>query len=330
MKQARVGLLVATALLAWPLGAQAQQRGRPKKRPKAEAPAAEPAAEPTAAPPPEGAAGAQAPGAAAEPAPAAPAAPEPPPEEAKGICEENPELCPQIDLNRAAAREVPAPMYAVQQIYALRARRFEINPYWSFTLNDQFVSHNGPGLSLNYYLTNVFAVGANFNFYSGLNQPSEFNAQTRRAARVAVPLTEFNWSAGLNFTYVPVYGKFAGFSDFIFHYDLYVVGGVGMLSNRPIAVIDPDNRTFDSKTRLTIANPGLGLRIFFNRWFAATMEVRDYIFLDELENTELQNTTEEATNRDNWYGETKLTNHVQAQLGVSIFFPFSWHYQKPK
>jgi outer membrane beta-barrel protein len=320
MKQARVGLLLATALLAWPLGAQAQQRGRPKKPPKAEAPPAAPAA-------PTDAAGAQAPTAAPEPAPGAPAAPEPPPEEAKGICEENPELCPQIDLDKAAAREVPAPMYAVQQIYALRARRFEINPYWSFTLNDQFVSHNGPGLSLNYYLTNVFAVGANFNLYSGLNQASDFNSQTRRAARVAVPLTEYNWSAGLNFTYVPVYGKFAGFSDFIFHYDLYVVGGIGLLSNRPIAVIDPDNRTFDSKTRLTIANPGIGLRIFFNRWFAATMEVRDYIFLDDLENTTIEpNAADDST----WYGETKLTNHVQAQLGVSIFFPFSWHYQKPK
>ncbi|MCU0685046.1 MAG: outer membrane beta-barrel domain-containing protein [Polyangiaceae bacterium] len=320
MKQARVGLLVATALLAWPLSAQAQQRGKPKKPPKAAPAAAAPAVE--AAPEP-------APAAAAPEAPVAPT-PEPPPEEAKGICEEQPELCPKIDLDRAAAREVPAPMYAVQQIYALRARRLEINPYWSFTLNDQFVSHNGPGLSLNYYLTNVFAVGANFNLYSGLNQASDFNSQARRAARVAVPLTEYDWSAGLNFTYVPVYGKFAGFSDFIFHYDLYVVGGVGLLSNRPIAVIDPDNRTFDSKARLTIVNPGIGLRVFFNRWFAATMEVRDYIFLDQLENTEVQVDALQAANKDNWYGETKLTNHVQAQLGVSVFFPFSWHYRLPK
>jgi outer membrane beta-barrel protein len=320
MKQARVGLFVAMALLAWPFGAQAQQRrGRKPKKPAAEAPAAVEAPPPVEAP-------------AAQPAPDAPpstAPAEPEPEEAKGICETQPELCPQIDLNRAAAREIPAPMYAVQQIYALRARRLEINPYWSFTLNDQFVSHNGPGLSLNYYLTNVFAVGANFNLYNGLNQASDFNAQTRRAARVAVPLTEFDWSAGLNFTYVPVYGKFAGFSDFIFHYDLYVVGGVGLLSNRPIAVIDPDNRTFDSKARLTIVNPGLGLRVFFNRWLAATMEVRDYIFLDKLENTQVFE-GEQAANRNNWYGESKLTNHVQAQLGVSIFFPFSWHYRLPK
>ena len=50
-----------------------------------------------------------------------------------------------------------------------------------------------------------------------------------------MPLTEFQWSAGLNLGYVFSYGKFAGFGDFIFHYDAYVVAGVGEMSTRPIA-----------------------------------------------------------------------------------------------
>ena len=107
-------------------------------------------------------------------------------------------------------------------------------------MNDQFVSHPGPALGLNFYITNVLAVGVGGGYY--FNSDSKFNAETRRAARVAVPLTEYQWQAALNFTYVPMYGKFAGFSDFIFHYDAYVVGGVGAISTRPIAVVDPDNR----------------------------------------------------------------------------------------
>ena len=39
-----------------------------------------------------------------------------------------------------------------------------------------------------------------------------------------MPLTEYQWGAALNFTYAPLLGKFAGFSDFIFQYDAYVVG----------------------------------------------------------------------------------------------------------
>ena len=61
-----------------------------------------------------------------------------------------------------------------------------------------------------------------------------------------MPLTEYQVAGNaLNFTYVPMYGKFTGFSDFIFHYDVYLVGGVGAICTRPIAVIDPDNRKFD-------------------------------------------------------------------------------------
>jgi outer membrane beta-barrel protein len=223
----------------------------------------------------------------------------------------------------------------VQQIYALRAQRFEVNPYFAVTMNDQFVSHPGPGLGVNYYLTNVLAVGINGNLYAGLNSNSDFNFQTSRAARVGEPVTEYAWNANLNFSYVPAYGKFAGFSDFIFHYDFYVLGGVGAISTRPIAVVDPDNRSFDYKPKIAF-HVGGGLRIFFNRWFAAMLEVSDYIFFDELENPAIAegraaDGTLNAQNADTWLAEgTSFTNNVQAQLGLSVFLPFTWEYRLPK
>ena len=123
---------------------------------------------------------------AAKPAGAEPSGP------AGGICEIDPSACPKVqDLGEAARRKVKADIYAVEQIYALRYHRFELQPYWSFTLNDQFVSHPGPGLAMNYYLTNVLAIGLNGNFYSGLNVDSDFNFQNRRQTPVAVPLTEY-------------------------------------------------------------------------------------------------------------------------------------------
>lgn len=319
MNQARIGLLVVAALLATPGLAQAQDK-----------PAAGEAAPADGAK--DGAAKGEGDGG------------EKPPEGggedgAGSICELDPSQCPQIDIKEMAKRPIQAQMYAVQQKYALRVRRFELNPYYITTLNDQFVGHPGFGLAGNYYFSDVMAVGLNFNFHSfdwiskgaaNFNRDSEFNAQTRRAARIGVPLTEYDWSASLNFTYVPMYGKFSGFNYFIFHYDAYVVGGIGAVSNRPIAVIDPDNRTFQSKVHLA-PNVGLGLRIFFNRWFAAILEVRDYIFLDSLENTTIP--TDPAAQKDekNWYASgSTLTNHVQAQLGLSIFLPFSFEYRLPK
>jgi outer membrane beta-barrel protein len=265
------------------------------------------------------------------PAAGPPVAEGPPPGEGTGdlgdICKIDPTSCPTVNLAEEAKKSLNEQMYAVQQIYALRYHRFEIQPSWNFSLNDQFVGHLGPVLALNFYVTNVLAIGVGGGYY--FNSDSKFNAETRRAARVAVPLTEYLWQAALNFTYVPMYGKFSGFGDFIFHYDAYVVGGVGAITTRPIAVVDPDNRSFSWGSPKVAFNAGLGLRIFFNRWFAAVLEVRDYIFLDKLENT-VPVVGAAQTNPANWFGENKLTNAVQAQIGVSIFLPFSWDYRLPK
>ncbi len=245
------------------------------------------------------------------------------------ICKIDPAACPNLDMDKEAARPLKEQIFAVQQAYALRVRRLELQAGWSVSMNDQFVGHPAPVLALNYYITNVLAIGINGAYYQPFNNDKDFNAQVRRAARVAVPLTEYQWGAALNFTYVPAYGKFAGFGDFIFHYDAYVVGGVGALSVRPIPVIDPDNRNFAFEPKLAF-NAGIGLRIFFNRWFAAVLEVRDYVFNDKLENLNTSPVPAVAQDKSTWYGNTSLTNNVQAQFGAAIFLPFSFDYRLPK
>lgn len=332
MNQARVGLLVAAALVALPLTAAAQP-----KQPAAAAKAEEKPAEGAKA---EGEA---APG--AEPAPGEETAGgeagaeggEGEGEDTGGgmqeLCAIDPDACKAIDENKMAARDLNPEIYAVQQIYALRRMRFEINPYAGITLNDQFVSHPSIGLQTNFYITNVIGVGLNGNFY--FNSPSEFNFQTSRAARIGQSITEYQWNANANFLYVPAYGKFSGFSDFIFHYDFYLIGGVGAISTRPIAVVDPDNRTFDWKPKVAF-NVGGGIRIFFNRWFAFNAELRDYIFFDELENQTIAGGVDaegrpNAQNPDTWLAEDlSFTNNVQAQIGLSFFLPPTWEYRLPK
>ena len=242
------------------------------------------------------------------------------------ICKIDPAACPNLDMDKEAARPLKEQIFAVQQAYALRVRRLELQLGWSVSMNDQFVGHPAPVLALNYYITNVLAIGVNGEYYQPFNVDKQFNAQVRRATRVAVPLTEYQWGAALNFTYVPAYGKFAGFGDFIFHYDAYVVGGVGALSVRPIPVVDPNNRNFSFEPKLAF-NAGIGLRIFFNRWFAAVLEVRDYVFNDKLENLAV---AANAQDKNHWYGETSLTNNVQAQFGAAFFIPPSFNYRLPK
>jgi outer membrane beta-barrel protein len=247
----------------------------------------------------------------------------------------------EINLGEEAKKAVRAEIYAVQQQYVIKAQRFEIMPYYAITLNDQFVSHNAPGLALNYYITQVLAVGLNGNWYDGLNSDSDFNFQNRRSAHVAVPLNDYQFSADLNFTYVPMYGKFAGFGDFIFHYDAYIDGGLGIIRTKPEAIIDPDNRKFTDWHNKVNFDVGIGVRIFFNRWLAAFLEVRDIIFFDDIEattvasgsTTSLPGSAAYANNPLNpqtWYQTNQFTNDVQLQVGLSFFLPTSFEYRLPK
>jgi outer membrane beta-barrel protein len=344
MKQAGRWLLLAVALALIPQAAYAQKK-KPTNAGATPAAAADTPApvnadadsdQPAATPPSTPAAGAET----------------PPPADATGgagaagvdICQVTPDapqcqVAKEVNMASEAEKPIHAEIYAVQQQYVLKSQRFEIMPYFSVTLNDQFVSHNAPGLALNYYITQVLAVGLNGVWYDGLNADSDFNFQNRRAARIAAPLNIYQFSGDLNFTYVPMYGKFAGFGDFIFHYDAYIDGGLGVIRTKPEAVIDPDNRKFDWKTNINF-DVGIGLRIFFNRWLAAVLEVRDIMYVDQLEATTIakgQAVTSgqpgyanSPLNPATWYGPNEFTNNVQMQVGLSFFLPTSFEYRLPK
>ena len=245
------------------------------------------------------------------------------------ICKIDPAACPVLDMKKEAARPIKESIYAVQQLYVMRARRFDFNLWWNLrSLNDQFVQHPGPGIGINYYITNVMAIGASYRYYQPFNVDSAFNGQVRRAARVAVPLTEYQQGASLDFSYVFAYGKFAGFGDFIFEYDSYLTGGVGALWTRPIAVIDPDNRNFDYKFKLAF-DLGIGLRVFLSRWFAVNFAVKDYAYNEKLEN--LQTDEVNPGNKSEWLSKSSsFTQNVELQGGLSIFVPFSFDYRLPK
>ena len=333
MKQACRWLLLAAAVGLLPQAAYAQKK-KPTKGGDSSAPVDMDADAPAAG----AAAPAAAPGAAGDKTPP-PGGENPgtPPPAAGGmdICQitpDAPQCAAQKEFNLAAEakKEIRSrEIYAVQQQYVIKAQRFEIQPYFQITLNDQFVSHDAPGLALNYYITQVLAVGVNGNWYDGLNADSAFNFQNRRAARIAVPLNIYRFSADLNFTYVPMYGKFAGFGDFIFHYDAYIDGGVGVIQTKPIPIIDPDNRSFPDWNTLVNFDVGIGLRIFFNRWIAAILEVRDLIYSEKIESLTID--TLHPTNKSEWYDTgTHITNDVQLQFGLSFFLPTSFEYRLPK
>jgi outer membrane beta-barrel protein len=217
----------------------------------------------------------------------------------------------------------------VQQIYALRINRVELMPSIAQSMNDPFVSHTGVSLGLNYWFTNVLAVGLNFIWYEGLESESDLNFFVRRSTRLAVPVNGYQFLANLNFTYVPIYGKFAMFNEFIFQYDAYIVGGIGLMRTRPIPVVDPVVREFDFGERISF-NVGIGLRVFVTRWLAVFAELRDYMYLETLENLNV-GFGADRNNPETWVQSSPaFVNNVTAQIGLAIFVPFDFSYNQPR
>jgi outer membrane beta-barrel protein len=222
------------------------------------------------------------------------------------------------------------PIWAVQQVYALRARRFDFQPTFGFSLNDPYVQHQSINLALSYYITEVLAAGISFNWYGGLGKETDLNFSASRATHQIIPINEYNLGAQINFTYVPIYGKFAMFKQWILHWDVWVIGGGGFIFTRPIPVIDPDYRTFDYKIKFCF-NVGIGGRLFLTRFLAIALELRDYIFPEELENRTTYTDPDDRKDKKKWVdSDYKLTNNVMLQLGVTLFLPFTFEYKLPK
>jgi outer membrane beta-barrel protein len=222
------------------------------------------------------------------------------------------------------------PIWAVQQVYALRAGRVDVQPSFGISMNDPFVQHQSINLGASYYITEVLAAGLSFNFYRWLDAPTDLNFSVSRATHQTVPINEYFWGGQLNFSYVPIYGKFAMFKEWIVHWDVWVIGGGGFIFTRPIPVIDPEYREFDYSAKFSF-NVGLGGRLYLTRFLAIYLELRDYIFPEELESLETSFDEEERGDKKNWLDEDyKLTNNVMLHVGVSLFVPFIFEYELPK
>jgi outer membrane beta-barrel protein len=227
--------------------------------------------------------------------------------------------------------EVSEEIYAVQQIYALRKNRVELMPSVGFSLNDPFVTHTNIGVGLNYWITNVLAVGANINWYQGLESEKDLNFHVRRSARLGTRPTEFRFGASLNMTYVPVYGKFSMFRRYIFQWDAYLMGGIGVMQTKPVPVVDPQIRNFDYTYKVSIVNPAIGLRVFVSKWLTVFGELRAYPYLEKLESTSVGLGDTARKQKKNWLDDSStLIFNVVASIGLTVYFPFGSDYKLPK
>jgi outer membrane beta-barrel protein len=203
----------------------------------------------------------------------------------------------------------------------LKVRRTELNPFTSVSMNDNMIRHYTIGGEFAYYLTDVLAVGVEGMYYlHNFNEP--FDLVARQARRLPT-VNQYNWSAALNFHYVPVYGKFAVLDKRLVAWEVYFTAGIGAGQSEVI----PRDTKFPGFTTLLIQpNLGASMRFFIAKWLTVNVGIRDYLFIDKFEPTNRaigMNDTASAA-KDN--ADSAFIYNIMFQIGVSFWLPTSFEY----
>jgi len=203
----------------------------------------------------------------------------------------------------------------------LKARRTELLPLLGTTMNDNMVRHYSLGGMLNYYLTDVLAIGVEGQYY----QPSfrePFDLVARQARRLPT-INTYKWSAALNFHYVPVYGKFAVFDKRLITWEVFFTAGIGAGQSE----VEERDKKFPGFTNLLIMpNVGASMRFFLAKWLTVNVGIRDYIFYDKFEPTDRSPTMNATADEAKSNSDGALINNVMFQVGISFWLPTSFEY----
>ncbi len=203
----------------------------------------------------------------------------------------------------------------------LKSRRTELLPMFGTTMNDNMVRHYTVGGQLSYYLTDVLAIGVEGQYYvHSFREP--FDLVARQARRLPT-VNQYNWSASLNFHYVPVYGKFAIFDKKLITWEAFFTAGIGAGQSE---VVPRDTKFPGFTNLLIIPNVGVSMRFFLAKWLTVSLGIRDYVFYDKFEPTDRSPTMNATAEQAKSNADGALINNVMFQVGISFWLPTSFEY----
>jgi outer membrane beta-barrel protein len=253
--------------------------------------------------------------AAAEPAPKADAPVEPVPAETPAV--EPGE--PPPGTRRAAYDDI----VVVPRKAFLKSGRLELAPFTGVSLNDVLIHHYTVGGDLNFYLTDVFSIGLQGQYF--IKERSERETLVGLQYNRVPSLNKYKYAASFNFGYVPGYGKFTLFDKYIWHWDIFVAAGVGAIWTEIIPRVAGD-LTFQS---INIAPDfGLGTRFFLSDWLTISFSLRDYTFNDKFEPTDRM--PNEPIDSVKARATSQLVNNIMFFASVGFYLPTSFQYRTPR
>ena len=210
----------------------------------------------------------------------------------------------------------------------LKGGRFEFQPFVGISVNDSLIRHYVLGLDLNYFLTDVFWIGLEGQYFIHqlTNQEELVGSEYNRAPT----LNQYLYGGALNFGYVPIYGKFALFNRSILSWEIWASAGVGVTFTK-IIPRDPANDAFAFQNTDITPNVGIGSRFFLLDWLSVNFALRDYLVPDKFE--PIRDPAAPPITSSAQYkaqAQSELVQNVLFYVGVGLYLPTKFQYKTPR
>jgi outer membrane beta-barrel protein len=203
----------------------------------------------------------------------------------------------------------------------LKAGRFELQPLFQVTLNDNMIRHYAPTAQLTYWLTDVLGVGVEGQYYTHFDTFLEAHDLVKEDYRRLPTLNEYKFGAALDFHYVPIYAKFAVWNKYMVHWEGMFTIGVGVTESS-VLPRDPALPGWDNFN--ITPNVGFQLRVFLASWITFNISVKDYIFVDKFES--VMRTADMTVDQAKDNATSQLINNIMFGVGVSLWLPPTFQY----
>jgi outer membrane beta-barrel protein len=240
----------------------------------------------------------------------------------------------EVGANAKAARPASSGSWAdivvVPRKGFLKGGRFELQPFTGITINDNLIRHYVFGVDLNFFLTDVFWIGLEGQYY--LHQLTTTEELLGSEFNRAPTLNKYLYGGALNFGYVPVYGKFALFNRSIINWEIWASAGIGVTFTK-VVPRDPANDSLAFQNTDLTPNIGIGSRFFLLDWLTVNFALRDYFLPDKfeplpngLQATPAITTSDQAKAQ----AHSELVNNVIFSVGVGFYLPTKFQYKTPR
>jgi outer membrane beta-barrel protein len=160
--------------------------------------------------------------------------------------------------------------------------KFEISPTVGYVSNDPYNRIIIPGAMVDIHFGERSAIDIHggYGLYSGKQLLSQVNQKIGHDPDV-VSRPKFFLTG--NYMWTPIYGKINAFGEVVLHYDLFVLAGAGVTSDEIEITNAAGVSTFTTKV-FPATDFSLGQRFYLSRRIALRVELRPYIFWEQINN----------------------------------------------